>query len=261
MNNVILSLFPGIGGLDHGFTKAGFCVVQGPDKVTGGDIRKFFAVEGMAQGVIGGSPCQDYSALNRNPGSYSDEMLREYIRIVTQGRPEFFLLENVVGVPDVKIEGYEVQRFNLDYGWFSPYSRLRAFQFGSRTGIQLNPMRGHKGNIERTALTCRENITFEAAREIQGFPKSFQLSSFSEAGKRRAMGNAVPLPLSEYLGALVRSATHGDVTPARPSERYTGRRCGCGCGRLVAGRRVFFDTACRVRSHRAKRAGSQVCNA
>ena len=38
----VLSLFPGVGLLDRGFEDAGFCVLRGPDKIWGGDIRKFF---------------------------------------------------------------------------------------------------------------------------------------------------------------------------------------------------------------------------
>ena len=38
---LILSLFPGLGLLDEGFTRAGFTVVRGPDVIWGGRIESF----------------------------------------------------------------------------------------------------------------------------------------------------------------------------------------------------------------------------
>ncbi len=63
---MILSLFPGIGLLDRAFEDVGFCVVRGPDKIWGGEIRKFHAQRGHFAGVIGGPPCQKFSLANRN---------------------------------------------------------------------------------------------------------------------------------------------------------------------------------------------------
>lgn len=37
---LVLSLFPGIGLLDMAFEQEGFCVVRGPDVLWGGDVRK-----------------------------------------------------------------------------------------------------------------------------------------------------------------------------------------------------------------------------
>lgn len=46
MNELVLSLFPGVGLLDRAFSSAGFCVVKGPDLITGGDIREFVGIAG-----------------------------------------------------------------------------------------------------------------------------------------------------------------------------------------------------------------------
>ena len=139
---LILSIFPGIDMLGMGFEKQGFCVVKGPDPITGGDIREFHVPPGRFNGVIGGPPCQDYSTENRNPGTYSDEMLVEYQRVIAEAQPDWFLYENVVQAPDFDVPGYEQQRFLLDLAWFSDHSRRRDFVFGSKTGIKLNPLVG-----------------------------------------------------------------------------------------------------------------------
>ena len=62
MNELVLSLFPGIGILDKGFEEAGFCIVRGPDLIWGGDIRKFHPPVDVFHGVIGGPPCQEFSS-------------------------------------------------------------------------------------------------------------------------------------------------------------------------------------------------------
>lgn|GEM_PF-1714118 len=147
---LVLSLYPGAGLLDLGFIKAGFCVVRGPDILLGQDVRTF-TLKGLGEshqsqvhsqpgksrfdGIIGGPPCQDYSrARRRPPVGYGDEMLFEYIRIVTEGQPDWWLAENVPGVPTIRIEGYTTQRFNMfasDFGL--DHRRNRSFQFGSKS--------------------------------------------------------------------------------------------------------------------------------
>src|ERR1044071_7936151 len=137
--NLILSLFPGIDLFGRGFELEGFCVVRGPDLLWGQDIRAFNPPCKTFEGVIGGSPCQDFSRLRRNaPTGYGLEMLGEFVRCVAAAAPDWFILENVPGVPDVAVAGYQVQRFNLTAKERGiPQSRLRAFQFGSRDGKPL----------------------------------------------------------------------------------------------------------------------------
>lgn len=112
---LVLSLFPGIGLLDRGFEDAGFCVVRGPDLVFGGDIRRFHVPAGRFDGVIGGPPCQDFSKARRSQqtGEGAD-MLRQFVRVVTEAKPQWWLAENVPGVPDIRIDGYSWQRLDLN---------------------------------------------------------------------------------------------------------------------------------------------------
>jgi hypothetical protein len=46
MNDLVLSLFPGIDLLGRGFEAENFCVVRGPDILWGGDIRSFHVPAG-----------------------------------------------------------------------------------------------------------------------------------------------------------------------------------------------------------------------
>ena len=143
---LILSLFPGIGLLDHAFEFEGFTVVRGPDVLWGGDIRTFHPPAGRFDGIIGGDPCQSHSSLAnlvRAKGlepSFPD-MTPEYERVVNEAQPAWFLRENVLKAPDVKPLGYDVRSFVLDNstlcsgdGTGNEQMRRRRFWFGVRDG-------------------------------------------------------------------------------------------------------------------------------
>lgn len=63
---VTLSVFSGIDLLGMGFEAEGFCVVSAGDLAFGRDVRKFRPPPGVFTGVIGGPPCQDFSAARRS---------------------------------------------------------------------------------------------------------------------------------------------------------------------------------------------------
>ncbi|SNX61276.1 DNA (cytosine-5)-methyltransferase 1 [Streptomyces sp. TLI_55] len=63
-----------------------------------GDIEKWEPTEDdlHADVVVGGPPCQGFSALNRNrKGTERNRLWEEYVRIVARVRPKVFVIENV----------------------------------------------------------------------------------------------------------------------------------------------------------------------
>lgn len=117
MNKKIIGLFSGCGGLDMGFQKAGFDLVWANeyDKeiwetyeknhrntfLDKRDIRKISSKEiPDCMGIIGGPPCQSWSEGGSQRGIKDPrgKLFLEYIRILQDKQPLFFLAENVSGM-------------------------------------------------------------------------------------------------------------------------------------------------------------------
>lgn len=254
---LILSLFPGIDLLGRGFEAEGCCVVRGPDRLWGGDIRGFHAPPSRFDGVIGGSPCQDFSVARRGipPTGEGLELLAEFARVVAEAQPEWWLLENVPTVPDVAIEGYQVHRRALrDNECGGKQARLRHFQFGSKRGWILNIATVRPpGPAERAAMATEGHQatrrSFADFCELQGLPRDFDLPGYSREGKYRAVGNGVPLPMAQTIAsAICECATAPDI------RTFTDvRLCACGCGQIVTGRQTSAGPACRKRLQKLRR--------
>ncbi len=255
---LVLSLFPGAGLLDLGFQKAGWCVVRGPDILLGHDIR-LFTVAGLdAQpgksrfdGIIAGPPCQDFSRARRRPPSgHGDAMLRELCRLITEVRPEWWLVENVPGVPTIQMPGYVTQRFNMFASEFGlDHRRNRSFQFGSN-GDKLVIPRGRQSHLhlKPTPLASdysrSRNRNFAETCERMGLARGFTLPGLSRAAQFRAVSNGVPIPMGHAVAVAIRDRR---VTPTRSQ-----RLCPCDCGRPVTGKQKSATVACRKRLQRIR---------
>ena len=245
---LVLSLFPGIGLLDMAFEEEGFCVVRGPDILWGGDVKRFQVPAGKFDGVIGGPPCQPFSQLIHMIRANGFEprhenLIPEFERVVGQGQPDWFIMEEVRAAPLPIVVGYRThdQIVNTRHVG-STQNRERRLTFGTRTGRALHiptealePMdwdfavtgdarrrpvallAGGKPKAKesggRTSSLNRGggSLPFERMCELQGLPINFLSEApFTATAKKQVVGNGVPLPMGRAVAKAVRRALTGE---------------------------------------------------
>jgi len=237
--SLVLSLFPGIGLLDRAFELEGFCVVRGPDLLWGGDVRTFAPPADKFDGIIGGPPCQEFSplaAIARARGyRVRPNVIPEFERLIAATRPRWFVMENVRRAPLPTVGGYVVRAYLLNNLWFGGIQhRVRRISFGTRDGLTL-PLEADAlmPSDQRTALLTRgarrwmdrksadttrprrvcayETLSIAESLERQGLPPNFfEHSPLTLDGKKRALGNGVPLPLGRAVARAVKQALTGE---------------------------------------------------
>ncbi len=179
----MLDLFAGCGGLTRGFLDQGSFTSVGAVEIdrtaaatyaanfdpTGehtyaGDIAGYTDVP-CVDVVIGGPPCQGFSAIGkRNPADVRNQLWREFVRVVRESDARMFVFENVdrfartpefqllrrSASEDGELADFDTQVFRLnaaDYG--TPQKRIRTIVIGSRVGAVDEPRRTHaKGPLE-----------------------------------------------------------------------------------------------------------------
>lgn len=269
---LVLSLFPGADLFGRAFELEGFCVVRGPEWFLGQDVRDFQPARHKFNGIVGGPPCQEFSkarragipikpfacdVTTRREFGYGVGMLREFVRIVTVAEPDWFLCENVPGVPDLHDvthlgKEWKVQRIAIN-AWEvgSKQNRLRHVQFGSRDGVRLViprkvtiPEDQSQPTIVATGFRRVGAPSLEDACELQGLPRDFSMPGLSPEQTYKAVGNGVPLPMGRALAAAIRE---------REARRWI-ESCLCGCGRPVDRGVTLKTDACRQRVSREQRA-------
>ncbi|MBS4059504.1 MAG: DNA cytosine methyltransferase [Bacteroidetes bacterium] len=166
----IVSFFAGAGGLDLGFQKAGFNVVWANEydkeiwetyeknhKTTVLDRRSIVDIKSNevpdCDGIIGGPPCQSWSEAGtlRGVNDSRGQLFFDFIRIIADKQPKFFLAENVSGMllPTHKDALANIKKlfeecgYNLTFGLVNasdygvPQDRKRVFFVGYRKDLGI----------------------------------------------------------------------------------------------------------------------------
>ncbi len=165
----ILSLFSGAGGMDLGFKNAGFNIVWANEydssiwetyeknhstPLDKRDIRKVPSEEiPECDGIIGGPPCQSWSEAGSLKGIEDSrgKLFYEFIRILKDKQPKFFVAENVSGMlADIHkdavqniIGNFEDAGYNIFINLLNaadykvPQDRKRVFYIGFRKDFNI----------------------------------------------------------------------------------------------------------------------------
>ena len=196
----IVSLFAGCGGLDLGFERAGFNVIWAnefdkaihdtyrlnhPNTILNtSDVRILKGADiPDCDGIIGGPPCQAWSEGGKQKGIEDPrgQLFLEYIRIVTEKRPKFFVIENVQGIIDDKHKktledflkrlnyaGYSITYKLLNAADYKiPQDRFRVFFIGIRKDL--------KNEYKFPNATCTSPITLrQSIGDIKEIPRFYK---------------------------------------------------------------------------------------
>ncbi len=194
----IASFFAGCGGLDLGFEQAGFDVVWANeyDKsihqtyqfnhpntyLCKTDIRFLKGADiPDCDGFIGGPPCQSWSTGGKQLGLDDErgQLFLEYIRLIKEKRPKFFVIENVDGIisdkhfstflsfiANLESEGYMVNYSLLNAAdYLIPQDRRRVFIVGFLKNMNCifqfpTPIRESHINLRNAIGDITENPNF-----------------------------------------------------------------------------------------------------
>jgi len=210
---IIIDLFCGAGGLSEGFKQAGFKSILGIDidksaletfalnhkgaKTICRDIFEITKEQIISKIkrisvnlVIGGPPCQGFSlAGRRNPNDPRNKLVQEFLRVVSEFKPKFFVIENVQGfrsmkdksgklVMDIvrelaKESGYYIQPYLLNSKDYSvAQKRKRMFLIGSKIKDAEFNIKKTKEVVVGDLLFPKDKIPekyFYSQRLIDGF--------------------------------------------------------------------------------------------
>jgi DNA (cytosine-5)-methyltransferase 1 len=173
----LLELFAGCGGLTRGFLDQGRFIGVGAVEIDraaaatyaanfdpeeqhtfAGEIAAYVDLP-QADLVIGGPPCQGFSALGkRDPGDARNQLWRQFVRVVRDSGAQMFVFENVdrfARTPEfellrhsasegAELGGFSTQVFRLNAADFgTPQRRIRTIIVGSRIGRVEDPVATH----------------------------------------------------------------------------------------------------------------------
>lgn len=234
-----IDLFSGCGGISKGFELANFEVLGGIDfnqeaintfnlnfprakgictdmlAIKDEDIPFMFNLFGDVDVIVGGPPCQGFSAANRWQRDDEDprnKLFFEYIRFVRILKPKYVVIENVRGILTkdngyardkiysiLQAEGYNVESQVLDASVYGvPQKRYRAFFIASRLDMPV---------IKFDQLKAKKKVTVkEAIAEL------YEIESFSKPNNDVYTLDKKPkTPYQKYLRQKNSKITNHDV--------------------------------------------------
>ena len=234
----VLSLFSGAGGFSYGFANAGLAPICGaeinPDAcvtyeenigspchnvdlaaVAPSFFRELLGTkEPLA--VIGGPPCQGFSTAGaRDAQDPRNQLIFNYLRIVAEIRPRWFIFENVEGlltsgygadvfalVREFLARGYSVRVHKANLAAYGvPQTRKRVLIIGNRLGVDFG--------------LPPENYSYDSGKSRKSSAKPFAPTLNQAIGglgvAARLRSDAVPYSSAEPLNPFDQTMRGGNI--------------------------------------------------
>lgn len=217
----IISLFAGAGGMDRGFEDAGFNVIWANefDKKIWETYRlnhpnttletrsitniKVEDVPDNIDGIIGGPPCQSWSLAGSMRGLEDNrgQLFFDYLRILKEKQPLFFVAENVPGMlSPTHIEAFNnIKNMFIDCGYRVMHKQLNAWNYGVPQDRKRVIIVGYRNDLNR----------------------EFNFDNLVEVENKLTLRNAIA-DLPAPLAALDKNKTNGDTQGALNNEYFIG---------------------------------------
>lgn len=213
-NHNIISLFTGSGGMDLGFKKAGFNTIYANEydksiwqtfehnfpsvKLDKRDVRSVKSEEiPDCVGIIGGPPCQSWSEAGalRGINDSRGKLFFDYIRIIKDKKPRFFVAENVSGMlhernkeafntilTSLKNLGYNVSYKLLNAKNFNvPQDRKRVFIVGFLGDINFQFPKESNNNLtlKDAIFDLKDTANAHNTKNVDRFNHEYYTAGFS----------------------------------------------------------------------------------
>src|SRR3990167_1945692 len=219
MKYSLVSLFSGSGGLDLGFHNVGFHIewanefdksitptlrLNFPgtevDDRSLADVPSWQIPSGI--GVIGGPPCQAWSeaGAGRGLGDKRGQIFLEYIRVINDKKPLFFLAENVSGMLSIRHKeslDFIFKEFNK-LGYHFTYRLLNAHDYGVPEDRKRIFFIGYHKKLGKK-FTFPEEFPDSKKKYLKDAIWDLRNSAKPAGIKNRTNGNKLEVANHEYL--------------------------------------------------------------
>ncbi len=277
----VISLFSGAMGLDLGIERAGFkiCVCIEKDKEAAETIRantdipvieddickvtteeildKANLTRDKVKMVIGGPPCQAFSTAGKQKGlsDFRGNLILQYLRVVKDIRPEYFILENVRGLLSAKLncvpEDYADYVDSIDkkggvlnflitefkkLGYSISYALLNAANYGVPEKRERVIVIGHRGDrVPIPAPTHSEDGVYGTSKWVTLFDAIGDLESRTDLHYMPLRKKSIP-----FLSLLKEGQNWRNLDP-QLAEEAMGKAYFLGGGKTGFLRRLSFS--------------------
>jgi DNA (cytosine-5)-methyltransferase 3A len=164
-----------------------------PNTIQLGDVTKIEFIASKIDLLIGGSPCQSFSSAgNRNGFDGKSGLFWEYVRILNEVKPTYFLLENVVMKKeweDIITKELGVEPIKINSSLVSAQNRVRLY-WTNIPGVGIPEDRGITLN---DVLEIDSNDNPAAIRGRRLNKATIIGRRLNEAGKRNDYNKDIPI--------------------------------------------------------------------